>query len=181
MGSKIIRHIYNMQCEECIELSNSIGLGKLLCDKCEYSPCSICKKIDKPLCYRIDEPEKLLILGYDDKPLCKFCLDHQCYLCGEYDGDIDWEGSGLISHHGKPVCDSCGVRNWCNQCGDEDGGCDNRCPECEAVCDAECGCEIECVKCGEEFNYNGSIYDHRNIPWDSDKVAHIKRTCSDCF
>ena len=168
-------------CESCIKLSNGIGIGSLLCDICANKPCSICNKIDECEIEYNGKTYKVRILGHDDKSMCAFCKEHQCYLCGEYDGDIDWEAEGFISYAGKPVCESCGLSNWCNECGDYDGGCDNRCPECEAVCDADCDCDVICAVCGVEFTYKGHEFRERDVYWGTSAFEEAKRTCSQCW
>lgn len=170
-----------LQCQKCVELSRCVGIGKLLCDGCEHKPCSICHKLSKTNYEYKGKTYKALILGYDGEPLCLFCKEHQCYLCGEYDGDVDWD----VTYAGKPLCEECGVRNWCNECGDYDGGCDNRCPECDVVCDVECGCEVECVKCRKNFYYEGWVFRHRKYSREFDaespEFKEGKRICSDCW
>ena len=149
------------KCTECVNVGKRLGmLGSVLCAECEERPCSICG----------DTEYELVASDWDHNPICEDCKENQCYQCGYY-------GEGLTeTHHGKYICEDCGL-NWCNQCGDYDGGCDYRCPYCEAPCDSECQCTIECAKCGEEFEYDG--YDLDRCVSD-ETLKKMKVMCPEC-
>ena len=151
-------------CKNCIIYKRSeVGLLKLLCDSCEYKHCSLCNKVDKLTKDYNGKTYKTQFIGYNNEPVCRVCKEHQCYICGEYDVDIDWKKKGLVGYANNPACEDCWWQGWCNECGDDEGGCDDRCPICNAVCDEHCGCDIECVKCGEEFAFEADIFRDRGI------------------
>ena len=165
-------------CKACEELGRAKGmLGSVLCDTCENGVCSICKTHgwDEETGEEAEEEEYCEASFWNGDPVCAFCQMHQCYRCGLFYDGI-WE---ITTYHGKVICEDCGgSHNWCNQCGDYEGGCDYRCPSCDAVCDAECECDIECTECGEIFLYSGYDVRDRN---DYSNLETSKTICNDCW
>jgi len=167
-------------CKNCIVYRRSeVGLLKLLCDSCEYKPCTVCNKLDKLTKDCKDKTYKTQFIGYNNDPVCTFCKEHQCYICGEYDDNIDWKEKGLVGYANNPACEDCWWWGWCNECGDDEGGCDDRCPMCNAVCDEHCECDIECVKCGEEFAFEADIFKDRGISLQGGMNEY--QICPDCW
>lgn len=174
-------HTGHHDCKNCIIYKRSeVGLLKLLCDSCEYKHCSLCNKVDKLTKDCNGKTYKTQFLGYNNEPVCRVCKEHQCYICGKYDIDIDWKKKGLVGYANNPACEDCWWQGWCNECGDDEGGCDDRCPICNSVCDDVCGCVIECVECGKEFYFEGYIFRDRGISLQGG-MNKDQQICPDCW
>ena len=169
-----------------------------LCRFCKSrTPCSVCNKTireirkeaedssqsssdseEEPDSESDDQEITMEVSDFDKNPICSLCKKEQCYKCGsEYAEHTTW--------HGKSICEDCGL-DWCNKCGDYEGGCDERCPSCDAPCDAECGCEIECEICGDEFTYEPFVPWQRKMDGLKPKkpletFEDYKCVCTDCW
>lgn len=157
-------------CEDCVKLSNNLGIGKRFCKSCvKYVVCSNCSTKHK-------KSNPMTVSDSDGKPLCKTCHDHQCTRCGVFAESEDPTEEEFYWVEGDLMCEEC-CRHYC--CSGCCGSCNYTCPVCEAVHDCECGCTIECTRCGEEFEYNG--YEMKDRDDNEYFTQAAKEICSDCW
>jgi hypothetical protein len=173
--------------QEQLDRARRVGCSELyldictdaFCAKCQQEKlCSLCEKGLKELSGEESESITMEISEYDGKPVCSICKETQCYKCGD-------EGGYETTWHGKQICEECGF-NWCNRCGDYEGGCDDRCPHCDAPCDADCECMIDCENCGEEFTYDPQISRLRRFGYSKTELEFPscidqKQICPECW
>jgi hypothetical protein len=157
------------QCEDCVKLSNNLGIGKLFCPSCRnYVRCSTCNT-------KHTKKNKMSVSDFDRKPLCEECKGHQCAGCGAVAESEDPTDEEFYWIEGILYCEDCTRTKFCNQCS---GYCNFACPVCEFVHDCECGCTIECSTCGKEFDYDGNeMYSRDGEHWNE----AAKKICSDCW
>jgi hypothetical protein len=156
-------------CQECIRISDELGIGKRLCSACADS--IICSQ-----CGEKEDSVELTISNYDGRPLCIPCSEHECCMCGLVSEEEDAADDEFVWFYQFLYCEECARTKICNQCG---GACDYSCPSCERVHDCECECEIECTECGELFTYIGSdMRDRSNTKGYSEAAKEI---CDECW
>ncbi len=113
-----------------------------------------------------------------DPTVCYFCEEDleedECEAYEEEEGHyaIIADGKGYQPDLIAPICGLCQEKwCWCSE-----GPCINPCPSCEAPCDDECGCIVDCSRCGEE---EAVEFLKDNLRWDA-KQECKEPVCEDC-